>query len=91
MSELATRLGVTKGAVTQLIVRLEAKGLVTRTPHPTDSRAIVISLTDKGKEAYTAHEEVHVQFYENLRSQLSENEIEIFEKCIDKLCDFLQR
>lgn len=91
MSELATRLGVTKGAVTQLIVRLETKELLTRSPHPNDSRGSVISLTEKGKEAYTAHEEVHVKFYNNLRTQLSEQEIEIFEKCIDKLCDFMQK
>lgn len=89
MSELAARLSVTKGAVTQLVVRLEAKELVTRSPHPHDSRAIVISLTEKGKEAFTAHEEVHEQFYGQLRSQLDEHEIEIFEKCIEKLNGFL--
>lgn len=91
MSELAARLGVTKGAVSQLIVRLEAKELVTRTSHPHDSRGIVISLTEKGKEAFTAHEEVHVDFYDQLRTQVSEQEIEIFEKCIEKLNEFLQR
>ncbi|BBH22306.1 MarR family transcriptional regulator [Paenibacillus baekrokdamisoli] len=89
MSELAARLDVTKGAVTQLIARLEAKAAVTRSPHPYDSRAIVISLTEKGKEAYRAHEEVHVQFYDELRILLSKQEIEIFENCIEKLNDFL--
>lgn len=91
MNELATRLGVTKGAVSQLIVRLEAKHLVTRSSYPHDSRATLISLTEKGKEAYKVHEEMHIQFYDQLRSQLSEQEIEIFEKCIGKLNDFLQK
>lgn len=91
MSELAARLGITKGAVSQLIVRLQAKQLVTRTVYPHDSRGILLSLTEKGKEAYTAHEEVHIQFYDQLRSQLSEQEIEIFEKCVQKLNDFLQK
>ena len=90
MSELAGRLGITKGAVTQLIARLEAKELVTRSPHPIDSRAIVISLTETGREANAAHEEVHLRFYDQLRSQLSEQEIEIFETCIEKLNVFLQ-
>ncbi|WP_193603771.1 MarR family winged helix-turn-helix transcriptional regulator [Niallia nealsonii] len=91
MSELAMRLGITKGAVTQLITRLEAKELVKRSPHPNDSRGILISLTEKGKDAYIAHEEVHFQFYNQLRLQLSEQEIEVFEKCIDKLNNFLQK
>lgn len=91
MNELAARLGVTKGAVSQLIVRLEVKQLVTRSSYPHDSRAILISLTEKGKEAYMAHEEMHNQFYDQLRSQLSQQEIEIFEKCIGKLNDFLQK
>jgi DNA-binding MarR family transcriptional regulator len=90
MSELAARLGVTKGAVTQLIARLESKELVTRTSHPHDSRGIVISLTEKGKDAFTAHEEVHDRFYNQLRAQLSEQEIEVFENCIEKLNEFLR-
>lgn len=91
MSDLAGRLGITKGAVTQLIARLEAKELVRRSPHPTDSRGILLSLTDKGKTANTAHEEVHRRFYEQLRAQLSEHEIEVFETCIEKLNLFLSR
>lgn len=91
MSELAARLGVTKGAVTQIFNRLEAKDLVRRTPHPDDSRAVLVSLTEKGKSAYRAHEELHLRFYEALREQLSEKEIEIFETCIRKLNEFLQK
>ncbi|AIQ12339.1 MarR family winged helix-turn-helix transcriptional regulator [Paenibacillus durus] len=90
MSELAARLGITKGAVTQLITRLEAKELVKRSPHPNDSRGVLISLTEQGMEAYAAHEEVHLRFYDQLRSQLTDQEIEIFEKCIEKLNHFLR-
>lgn len=91
MSELANRLGITKGAVTQLTAKLEDKLLIQRSPHPTDSRGVLVSLTDKGKEAYLAHEEVHINFYEQLRLQLSEQEIDIFEHCIEKLNSFLER
>ncbi len=59
-----------------------------RSPHPNDSRAIMISLNEKGKEANAAHEEVHLQFYNQLRTLLNVQEIEIFEKCIDKLNSF---
>ncbi len=85
MSELASRLGVTKGAITQLIDKLQAKALVTRSPHPQDSRSSIVSLTELGKEAYVAHEAMHLAYYEQLRTQLSEQEIEVFEKSIDIL------
>jgi DNA-binding MarR family transcriptional regulator len=91
MSELANRLRVTKGAVTQIIVRLENKSLVKRTPNPTDSRSVIVSLTEKGKSAFRAHEEMHFHFYQELSSQLDKQEIEIFEKCIEKLCMHLQK
>lgn len=91
MSELAARLGVTKGAITQLIDRLEAKMLVIRLPHPYDSRSSVLSLTDLGKEAYQAHEAVHNDFYNQLRSQLSEEEIRIFEKSVHILNTMLSQ
>lgn len=91
MSELATRLSVTKGAVTQIIGRLESKELVKRSPHPDDSRAVIISLTEKGKSVYRVHEELHLNFYKELSAQLDQKEIEIFEKCIQKLNEFLQK
>lgn len=91
MSELAARLGVTKGAITQLVDRLESKLLVLRSPHPTDSRSYLLSLTDMGKEAYLAHEAVHISFYDQLRSQLTEQEIEVFEKSINILNRMLDK
>jgi DNA-binding MarR family transcriptional regulator len=91
MSELANRLQVTKGAVSQIVVRLEDKNLVKRTPNPTDSRSVIVSLTEKGKSAFQAHEEVHFNFYRELSSQLDEQEIEVFEKCVEKLCAHLKK
>ncbi|WP_371378544.1 MarR family winged helix-turn-helix transcriptional regulator [Sporomusa aerivorans] len=90
MSELAAHLGVTKGAVTQLVCRLEAKDCVQRTSHATDSRATLASLTEKGRQAYLAHEQLNQQFYDKLSTRLTAQEIAIFEKCIDKICEVLK-
>lgn len=89
MGGLAARLGVTKGAITQLIDRLEGKGLVSRRPHPQDSRSALVALTELGKEAYAVHEQLHAAFYERLRTELSEQELEIFEKSIAVLSGML--
>jgi DNA-binding MarR family transcriptional regulator len=40
--ELADRLALTSGAVTALVDRLEQLGWVTREPHPTDRRSIIV-------------------------------------------------
>lgn len=90
MSELASRLGVTKGAITQLFQRLESKNLVTRASHPEDARATLLSLTSLGEEAYTAHLAVNHQFYDRLRAQLTQEEIAAFEKSLIILNDMLE-
>jgi DNA-binding MarR family transcriptional regulator len=47
-AELAEHLGVTKQAAAQLVDELVRKGYVERTPHPTDARARLLRLTDRG-------------------------------------------
>ncbi|GAB2960716.1 MarR family transcriptional regulator [Amycolatopsis acidiphila] len=46
--ELAEHLGVTKQAAVQLIDELEKRGYVERRPHPTDRRARMVGLTQRG-------------------------------------------
>lgn len=90
MSELAARLDVTKGAVTQIVKRLEVKEFVKRSPHPEDSRSTLVSLKEKGLIAYWAHKEVHLDFYKQLEAQLGQKEIEVFEMAIEKLYEILK-
>lgn len=90
MSELAAKLGITKGAATQIIGRLEAKALVRRTPHPGDSRSVIVSLEEQGKVAHRAHEELHRSFYNQLRSELGAEGISTFEEGIEKFIAFLR-
>jgi DNA-binding MarR family transcriptional regulator len=47
--ELATRLGADPPYVTLMVDDLEGRGLVERTPHPTDGRAKVIRVTAAGR------------------------------------------
>lgn len=50
MSTIAERLIISKGGTTKVIDRLEAQGLVARSPDPTDRRALVVAITPKGRE-----------------------------------------
>jgi DNA-binding MarR family transcriptional regulator len=47
-TELARRLKVSKQATSQLVVNLESLGFVSRTAHPSDGRAQLLSLTEVG-------------------------------------------
>jgi DNA-binding MarR family transcriptional regulator len=90
MSELAARLAVSKGAVTQIISRLEGKEFVRRIPHPTDSRAIIVSLTKTGLLAYQAHREFDQNLYKKFSMQATPQEVEIFRTCVEKFCKILR-
>ncbi|MFT3997487.1 MAG: MarR family transcriptional regulator [Asticcacaulis sp.] len=46
---LAAQMGMTRGAISKLADRLIAKALVTRTAHPQDRRAQILSLTTDGR------------------------------------------
>src|ERR1700710_485021 len=48
--ELAAHERVQPPSMTRVVVALEGMGLVTRTPHPTDGRQVVIDLTPTAEE-----------------------------------------
>ena len=48
LTELATRAGITKQAMMQMVDELQALGCVRRVPDPADSRAKVVRLTARG-------------------------------------------
>lgn len=51
--ELADRLGADQPYVTLMVRDLETRGLVRRTPHPTDRRAKLVELTASGRAVAT--------------------------------------
>lgn len=91
MGELAKALGVTKGAVTQIVDRLERIDLLERIPHPTDLRSTYVSLTQKGGIAYQAHDKMRLDFYRQLQSQLDDEEMAAFDNAIEKLISSLKK
>lgn len=48
VQDLASRLGVTVGAASKIVDRLERDGLAARRPHPDDRRSSLIALTPQG-------------------------------------------
>jgi len=49
-NDLGTDLGITSGASTALVDRLERQGIAERYAHPSDRRRVVVRLTSKGHD-----------------------------------------
>lgn len=54
VQELRTDLGITVGAASKMVDRLERTGLAVRTAHPTDRRSTLVVLTEAGDAAHDA-------------------------------------
>jgi DNA-binding MarR family transcriptional regulator len=74
MSDISDVLGVTRRNITALVDALEEEGLVRRMPHPTDRRATIIELTEKGAETTEGMYHGHRAGVATLFTDLSEEE-----------------
>jgi DNA-binding MarR family transcriptional regulator len=69
-SEIATRAGLTRQAITQIVDELEAAGVVAREPDPEDGRAKRIVYTDVGRAAFAESRSRIAAIDERWRSEL---------------------
>ena len=59
LTDLAKHLGLTKGAVSKIIVKLERLGLVRRYKYISNQKEVYLHLTEMGVLAYRGHKEYH--------------------------------
>jgi DNA-binding MarR family transcriptional regulator len=59
-TELSRGLMLSSGGLSKLVERLEARGLVVRTPDESDGRGVVVALTQDGRALQEAAIEAHV-------------------------------
>ena len=69
-TKLAERLGITKGAVSQITHKLLGKNLIIKTPSREKNNEVLISLTDKGRIVYSYHQNIHKKMLEKIDSIL---------------------
>lgn len=72
VTSLAHRGGVTKGAVSQMIKKLSAKGYVRRMRPIGDDREICLFLTDKGGAAARRHQEMHHELFSDWQRRMAD-------------------
>lgn len=90
MTTVARALNITTGTLTISVNGLVKKGYVDRIRSEVDRRVVLISLTEKGREAYAQHEHFHKQMVEGVIKDLSEEEQVVLEKALLNLTDFFK-
>jgi DNA-binding MarR family transcriptional regulator len=75
--ELAKRISSDPSTVRAMLVLLERQGLISRTVHPEDSRALSVSLTASGKRKFRQLWKAGEVIRERMIGSLSESEAEV--------------
>ncbi|WP_206680090.1 MarR family transcriptional regulator [Aeromicrobium phoceense] len=81
---LAAALEVTPRNVTGLVDGLVASGHVTREPHPTDRRAILVTPTEVGERTIRDLRESHANLARQLFGDVPERRLAAFESTLDE-------
>ncbi|WP_315073941.1 MarR family winged helix-turn-helix transcriptional regulator [uncultured Clostridium sp.] len=71
VTQLAAYLGITKGAVSQMIDKLIKKDLVSKNTISETENEVALELTEKGWLVFNGHKEYHKEFYGEISKHLS--------------------
>ena len=72
--ELADVERVQPPTMTKIVGKLEDRGLVARTPHPTDGRQVILAATELGRQVYGQFERARNEWLAVHLAQLSQDE-----------------
>ncbi|SBW11671.1 hypothetical protein KL86APRO_20267 [uncultured Alphaproteobacteria bacterium] len=91
-TRLAARLGVTKGAVSQALKRLEGKGVIIKSVDPSQKNEVTVLFTTVGRravESFLTQRSVARQRFHKHLSSLSETEKETLRRFLEEATSFL--
>jgi DNA-binding MarR family transcriptional regulator len=94
ITELACEERVTQPAITLLVNRLAERGWVERSTDPGDRRAVLVTLTSAGKEAYDRLKAEYRALLHEEMATLDDDEVETLAKAVgilDQLIDRLRQ
>ncbi len=93
VTNLAVYMGVTKGAVSQMIGKLEKKKLIRRHFRDDNKQEVLLDLTKNGQIAFNEHSRFHSQHYQEMKKKLgnlSDDEVELLLNTFHVIGDTLQ-
>ena len=90
LTELAELARTTKQAMLYTVNQLEAAGYVERVPDPTDGRAKIVRLTERGLEVRRVADEIIAGIEEECARRLGERKMRRFEDLVKEVSGVLQ-
>lgn len=90
MTSVARSLEVTTGTLTIAVNSLVKKGYVDRVRSEEDRRVVLVSLSNKGRQAYLHHRKFHEEMINAVISELTDEEQQVLEKALMKLNHFFR-
>ena len=91
MSDLADRMQLTRGAVTQLVSYLEDHGLLERVPDPNDGRGVIVVPTAAAHEGYEAGRARIGELEDGWRARIGERRWATFRSVLEELAAECER
>ena len=91
MTDVAGQIGVTLGTLTTSINRLVRKEYVIRRRSEDDRRFVEIELSEKGRQAYTMHNNFHQNMVDAMAEKLSDENNEVLITSLKKLNRFFHQ
>lgn len=88
---LAQALEVSPRNITGLVDALEASELVRRAPHPSDRRAVLVTLTDAGAREMSRMQSEHAELTATLLAAVDPADRDAFARGLDAVAHRLQR
>jgi DNA-binding MarR family transcriptional regulator len=82
ITSLATAEGVSQPSMTQLVQRLEQRGLVKRQSDPSDGRVALVSLTEVGKAALAERRERNAELIAELLAGLPDADVDALNQAL---------
>lgn len=83
--ELADAEGVRPPTMTKIVAKLEDRGLVQRTPHPTDRRQVILATTQEGRDKLARIRRAREEWLAQRLAELTADEREVLRQAAEIL------
>jgi DNA-binding MarR family transcriptional regulator len=94
VTELGSAFGITKGAVSQVVGKLETKGYLVKERNPAYGKELLLSLSAKGKVAFKSHEALHARIDKAFLASMgpvSQEELVRFERFLGMIEEYMEK
>jgi len=88
VTQLAQKLGITKGALSQTLKKLVEKQLAKKVKSIANDKELFLELTQKGRKAYSGHAQFHEDMYKDFMKymdKISHRDFKTFQEILGKI------